>query len=401
MIKYIAIIFSIIGTFLITIIGGEIKVDLSIPQQVNCGEDFIVEVNIIKGDKEPFARFQQDLPIGFTATPISVSNGDWSFSDNKVKIIWLKVPLQDTLKLRYSVHVDKTISGTFNLGGVFSYVIDQNRLLALAQSQQIIVVPCELADDTTEIVNDVNSTLSCFRKRTVSPTSDKEFVVDLLINKKDLGKDEFAKIQENIPPGYTAQGIETKGGIFTFKDNKAKFLWMTLPQEDEFQVSYKIVAKSVVDMKSVALNGSFSYIENGNTKSIYIVEKDFESLLADNPDTSQIKTHPVDSPNVTGIPDPEKGVKYSVQICALRKYRNPTYFNSHNYNLPDKVRSESHEGWNKYTVGSFTEYKDARDYRVKIWDQTIVDDAFVSAYNNGTRITVQEALMIASQKWYQ
>jgi len=398
MIKYIAIIFSIIGTFLITILGEDIDVIVNIPQQVNCGEDFIVEVEIIKGDKEPFARFQQDLPIGFTATPISTANGDWAGTGNTVKLIWLKVPSQDTLKIKYNVHVDQTISGTYSIGGVFSYVIDQNRLLATAQNKQIIVIPCSLVDDSTEIVNDVNSTLTCFRKRSVSPTSDKEFLVDLLVNKKDLGKDNFAKIQENVPPGYTAMGVETQGGIFTFKNNKAKFLWMTLPQEDEFQVSYKIVSNSIIDMKSVALNGSFSYIENGNTKSIYIVEKDFESLLADKTDTTTV--NPIDT-SVTGIPDPNKGVSYSVQICALRKYRNPTYFNSNRYNLPDKIKAEAHEGWNKYTIGSFTEYKDARDYRVNIWEKTIVDDAFVSAYNNGTRITVQEALMIASQKWYQ
>ena len=55
--------------------------------------------------------------------------------------------------------------------------------------------------------------------------------------------------------------------------------------------------------------------------------------------------------------------------------------------------------WYKYTIGAFNIYKEARDRRNEIWaEENKIDDAFVTAYNSGERITVQEALMISKQK---
>jgi hypothetical protein len=77
--------------------------------------------------------------------------------------------------------------------------------------------------------------------------------------------------------------------------------------------------------------------------------------------------------------------------------RVPTSYYESTYSL-GTVNAEQLDGLNKYTTGSFTTYQDARNNRETVKGKGVAGP-FVVAYNNGKRITVQEALMITSQVW--
>ena len=101
------------------------------------------------------------------------------------------------------------------------------------------------------------------------------------------------------------------------------------------------------------------------------------------------------------VPAPEKGITYKVQITAAHREVGKSYFRArHSYTGDFQI--ERHQGWIKYVTGSYGAYQEARDQRVGyVQAGHNFPGPFVTAYNNGDRITVQEALAISNQRWVQ
>ncbi len=95
----------------------------------------------------------------------------------------------------------------------------------------------------------------------------------------------------------------------------------------------------------------------------------------------------------------EGNVIYNVQIGAFKNAIQSAVL-SKKFNITETIKSEMAEGFNKFMVGNFDEYKAARTHRESV-KQKGCNSAFVVAYNGSKRITVQEALMITSQKWFK
>ena len=237
--------------------------------------------------------------------------------------------------------------------------------------------------------------------------------------------------------------IESLEGMYSFKNQIVKIIWMSLPSQSEFIIAYKLTANEGTSGNQ-KINGTFSYIEGNETQKIALtpsnifIEKDDQGVAtiiiddeggvfeeSDKPEEEVIaateeveKPEILDSPyteeltipqpedddkepiaEVTSFESPESDVVYKVQIAAGHQSVPGNYFDK-KYKLTEKISIENHEGWIKYTIGSFSVYKEGRDRRNSVWSANKINDAFVTAYNYGSRITVQEALMITNQKWY-
>ena len=263
--------------------------------------------------------------------------------------------------------------------------------------------------------------------RSISAITETEMLVEVTVNKGAIRG--FGKLQETIPIGFTALEKTSSEAIFTAQDRIVKFVWLNLPASNELKVVYKLRQTTASDEEHT-VNGEFGYLLNDETQKailgstkFYTGPKAMESQQAVAtipevvPTPDPIKTDVTETAsgnnqaattaqtqgkvNTNRVPAPETGVTYKVQISAAHREVGAAYFaERHNYSGDFSI--ERHEGWIKYVTGRFGEYRSARDQR-----QSYVNGGnnfpgpFVTAYNNGDRVTVQEALMISNQKWAQ
>jgi len=456
MIKLIVPFLNMLVLLILQVFQGDVSVIMDVPSNVNAGSEFEIKITFQKGDLEGFSRFQQSMPAGLTAVSGSTSNADFTFSDKRVRFIWLRIPKNNEITVSYKVKVEERLKGSFTLGGKFSYIADNERKSLDIDPVAITIIPSSTVDPSLLVdINDYDkmtlpagsltdanaANIACIRQKPFLGEKG-DYVVKVLVNKESTRN--FAKIEEDIPEGYTAVALDAKDAIFTFKAQKVKFLWMNMPMDPYFTVSYRLIPKNQATPPAPLLTGAFSYLVEEKTISLPIMEsnEDVASLDKDQvndlivqarlqlavtpavvvtePDkpllaAAETKTATTDTKPTTTVKKPSKtetvqtpssqlepnqGVYYRIQLAAGHKPVNvDRYFRK--LKLNKEIRKEAHDGWQKYSVGSFTVYKEARDYRIHIWNTTPVKDAFVTAYNGGRRITVQEALMVTEQQWYQ
>jgi hypothetical protein len=426
-----------------TFLSQDITVKVSAPATVVAGNTIEVEVKIEKGNLQGFARYQVELPNGIVASPIERAFADFEFRDNTMKLIWLNLPPEEVITIRYQLMINERLKGDLDLSGTFSF-IDRNQRQQLIDPSTFLAIEPSPAVDARLIVDvkDAGQKLTtplphlaagkkvAAIRQTPYAGPDNSLIINLVINKEDTEK--YAKVEETVPAGFRAENIEGKGGIFTFKDQEVKYIWMNLPSDPIFTVSYKLVPVQPGASSQPLISGIFSYLDNDLTQSVNIVQADFDpGTISRNELLAIAATTPVEVPTVADVTpvtrqperqpetrpvaqrpplaartqlmnqlEPETGIYYRVQLAAGHRPVNVNRYFKH-LNIEDEVRTEMHEGWIKYSIGSYYDYKAARDYRVHVWNTTPVKDAFVAAYNDGKRITVQEALMVANHRWYR
>lgn len=456
---------QLIGLFLMNLgtLPRGVEVTHDLPASTVIGSEHWVYVTIDKNKVSGFAKFQVNVPKGIQIEPGDLRGASFTFAEGAAKIIWMSLPQDDEFQISYKMTVyDDCEVGNNIIKQRFAYLDKNDRKVVEIPDHTIYVgsenisnqyVPDTLANGT----------------RTITQLNGDHYLIQI-----DLYKDGikgFAKIEELLPEGMNAEAVKKSNAVFTQIDNKVKFVWFSIPEEDSLYVVYEVFSQSPME-ELIEIEGEFTYLRNNASKSVklesieapidesYVNETITESLEETPTDTAAITDViqlPIDSPDVveevvdpvieieeivdpvveeiidpvveevidpvveevvdpvveettdevidefndiTDIPSPEEGVGYRVQIAAGKNVVDEVYFEKrHKFTAPFTI--ENHENWVKYTTGSFVIYRDARDKRNHITDNYNFDGPFVTAYNDGKRITVQEALMITRQKWYQ
>lgn len=139
------------------------------------------------------------------------------------------------------------------------------------------------------------------------------FRVTLKVNKGEISG--FAKLEQLLPAGLEATGVDVANSTFTFKDRKAKFLWMSLPAEATFTVSYDVKVAAGTSGNQI-LEGTFAYILNNETQK-YALPKSIINIGAAEVVNNEIKVNVVETPH--NNPEAEKTKEDAAAKAAADK----------------------------------------------------------------------------------
>ncbi len=485
MLKYIFLLINSISILFFNLFFGDgVTITPKLPSSAKPNTEFVAEFVVKKGGTSGFAKLQIDLPQGLSAKEIESKGGAFTYSNGVVKYIWTSLPSDEEFTVKFNVIADGSVSGTKQIQGKFSYItnnakqqadfgpldilfdasssaVTTNTVTPTTNTVQPINTNTVVATTNTTTAND-NTIPESFNPpkdpnaavgihRRITATGPDGFLVELVIHKENLKG--FAKYTDKIPAGFRATVVSTNGASFSFNDQIAKLVWVSLPASEELKVSYKLSMETKPSSK-VSITGEFSYLENDQTQKVksqedeIIVPAETTTPVVTNtvvPETNTItptetvtpvETNTVtptntvvttntvavvETPTVTPVAtntvvtkEPETtnstndnanlannksnaSVNFQVQVGAFKSNISAEKIAAI-YNINDNIRTDMHEGLNKFLIGSFNDYKGARDKRENIKNKG-VSGAFVTAYNSGKRITIQEALMITSQKW--
>jgi len=418
--------------------GQEVEISMDHPDRVTAGEEFTVTVTIKKGSLTDYSRFSQDVPQGLSATNVSSPNADFSFDEQRVRIIWLKMPKANEISVSYRIAVDPRLKGSFTLGGVFAYVVnDERKFLNIGQNREITIIPNsainpaqqvdinEFKGGAVAVVPSTAPTGTAFAmaiRQKPEMQANGAYLVRLLIN-NPLGS-KYAKVEETIPSGYLVEEVNSNDGIVSHAASTVKFIWMTLPGQAEFEVVYRLVPKQNEPQGNMLIEGLFTYTAGNENRVTEVIQMDIslENLsqaqkraLLDRgtaPPVSERSTPPESNRTVpaveresrtpattpavssganrvivnTKVLVPGPGSYYRVQLSAnLNAFDANALYRQ--LGVDREVFVEQHQGFYKYTVGPFQTYEQALSYKERVDTLPEVVGAFVVGYRDGKRVS--------------
>lgn len=317
---------------------AQVSVSTKLPTSVVPGGEFNVELKISKGDIGGFAKLQHELPTGFTALAGETANSTFSFKDRKVKFLWMALPGTSDILVSYKVKVDAGVSGNQILEGNFSF-IRNNETEKFILPKDIIIV----SDDQVASAQDA---------------ANQQIIEDA------------RKKAEAAEAARAAASAEVESSVAAPTTTETESKATPAAQESQPVADNSAADKAAADKAA---------------KDAAREAKQQQTTAASNQPS-----------NADAMLKSVPGLVFRVQIAAGPNRVDPSYF-ANKHNITEPISVEDHDGLSKYVIGEFGSYRPAKTFSNELRDNYGVDGPFVTAYNNGIRIHVQEALNIAGQ----
>ena len=352
-----------------------------------------IDIRVVKGKVGGFAKIEEPVCEGVTAINLDAGGAVFTFVDGKVKYVWTNLPEGQKVTVSFKLVRNKDAAWmkrcTFE--GEFSYLEGEKSMRCNFNSVTVdyekgitlsnVVKPDPVLTQSSE--KPINSTdqskvENSDANKVAAEQNQKENSKTSTTDNTIAATNQSSKDNSQTSTSNDIKGVKNDGTMNNIQGAAAS-------QDDNTNKQKQ---------GNAAADNAKQDIEKTKTDAV-VINKQAE----DNNGTAS-KTNKIDAKK--DIPNSNNtvangGLVFKVQVCATHRTVDATFVKN-NYKLTDDVIQEMHEGWFKFTVGTYGQYAEARNKREDLAPFNL-PGPFVTAYNNGNRITVQEALMISKQQW--
>jgi len=101
----------------------DLNITNNLPASANAGDAIDAQFTLTKGaTMGSFAKFQLDLPAGFQAQSTDIKGGNFTFENNRVKIVWVSLPGDASFTFSFKLTASSTVPGNVNIAPQFFYL---------------------------------------------------------------------------------------------------------------------------------------------------------------------------------------------------------------------------------------------------------------------------------------
>lgn len=337
--------------------------------------EYLVRLKVNNNRIVGFGKILEILPDNCSTNRDNDGGAVITQDANSIKFVWFEVPTAPSFEISYRVMCisDGTVP---SIRGQLSYTENGNPFTVdIAQMEAPANLEVAQANTNNATGGDIQNTAtdSAFTGNTQTTSQN----VDTTLQNAATTNNQTAGGQEGNVSNTTNT---TANSVDATNQNGAN-------------TSENVTQNTAANIQKTDQNSN----QTQNTNDVNTARNDVKN---DEVDAAVIASKTSEKP-VNTVPSAEKGITYKVQILAAHRVVDKSYLKK-KFSFEESYNIEHHNGWIKYTTGMYTQYKDARDARVKITSASSkLPGPFVTAYNDGERITVQEALLVSKQLWYK
>ncbi len=217
--------------------------------------------------------------------------------------------------------------------------------------------------------------------------SDTSYNVKVVVSKDSLNG--AATYHQEIPEGFVAKEIDSRGGRFNFSDQVLEIKWDKLPVDNPLVFSYQLTTAEL-EPKTYTFKGNFVYEEDTVKRVVDFVnrasvELPKEEIVAENAGNDKV---------VAGNPQQSlEGIDYRVQVAAVFGGKSNPDILAKRLRLSEEIFEDPYKTGYRYTVGHFNDYAQANEHRKGVTVRGAYVVVFVDGKYVGEPVKINDRVM--------